>query len=159
MTVKHYGYDPTMAPPNKSAVTVMFISNHAYWKELAGEPERYEAEKKDIAIKVIDRLAQRFPGIGDQIEVVDVATPLTYERYTGNWQGSMEGWLITSETMGLMMSDKGMDKTVPGLDCFYMVGQWVEPGGGLPPAATSGRNAIRTICEKEGIEFATSLPR
>jgi phytoene dehydrogenase-like protein len=158
MTFRHYGYDPTMAPPGKSVVTVMFISNHAYWKNLSGDAERYEAEKKDIAIKVIDRLEARFPGIRDQIEVVDVATPLTYERYTGNWQGSMEGWLITSESMQLMMSDKGMDKTVPGLDRFYMVGQWVEPGGGLPPAATSGRNAIRAICEQDGIEFSASLP-
>jgi len=158
MTFRHYGYDPTMAPPGKSVVTVMFISNHAYWKNLSGDAERYEAEKKDIAIKVIDRLEARFPGISNQIEVVDVATPLTYERYTGNWQGSMEGWLITSESMRLMMSDKGMDKTVPGLDRFYMVGQWVEPGGGLPPAAMSGRNAIRTICEQDGIEFSASLP-
>jgi phytoene dehydrogenase-like protein len=158
MTVKHYGYDPTMAPPGKSAVTVLFISNHAYWKNLAGDTERYEAEKKDIAIKVIDRLEARFPGIGEQVEVVDVATPLTYERYTGNWQGSMEGWLITSETMGSMVSGKGMDKTLPGLDRFYMVGQWVEPGGGLPPAATSGRRIIQTICDQEGIKFAASLP-
>ena len=72
MTVRHYGYDPTMAPPGKSAVTLMFTSNHAYWKNLSGEPERYEAEKKDIAIKLIDQLEARFPGITDQIEVVDV---------------------------------------------------------------------------------------
>jgi phytoene dehydrogenase-like protein len=144
-----------MAPPNKSSVTLMFMSDHAYWKNLAGEPERYEAEKKDIAIKAIDQLEVRFPGITDQVEVVDVATPLTYERYTGNWQGSMEGWLPTAESLR-MMTGKGMDKTLPGLERFHMVGQWVEPGGGLPPAATSGRGTIRAICEQDGKAFSAS---
>jgi phytoene dehydrogenase-like protein len=157
VTVRHYCYDPTMAPPSKSAVTLMFASNHAYWKDLSGEPERYDAEKKDIAIKVIDQLDARFPGISDQVEVVDVATPLTYERYTGNWQGSMEGWLPTTETLGMMMGT-GMDKTLPGLEHFYMVGQWVEPGGGLPPAAKSGRDVIRAICEQDGSVFSVSIP-
>jgi phytoene dehydrogenase-like protein len=156
MTVKHYGYDPTMAPPGKSAVTLIFPSNHAYWQSLSAEPERYEAEKKDIAIKVIDQLEDRFPGIGDQVEVVDVATPLTYERYTGNWQGSMEGWLPTAETMGLTAAGKSMDKTLPGLERFYMVGQWVEPGGGLPPAATSSRNVIRALCNQDDKTFSAS---
>jgi phytoene dehydrogenase-like protein len=51
-----------------------------------------------------------------------------------------------------------MDKTLPGLDSFYMVGQWVEPGGGLPPAAQSGRNVIQVICKKDKKSFVTSTP-
>jgi phytoene dehydrogenase-like protein len=156
-TMRHFCYDPTMAPEGKSAIATMFVSNHAYWKALAEDPERYEAEKKDIAIKVIEQLEQRYPGITDQVEVVDVATPLTYERYTGNWQGSMEGWMITTETMGKAFG-KGMDKTLPGLENFYMVGQWVQPGGGLPPAAESGRKVIETICKQDGKKFQASLP-
>ena len=135
----------------------MFVSDHAYWKALAEDHERYEAEKKDIAIKVIGQLEQLYPGITDQVEAVDVATPLTYERYTGNWQGSMEGWLITTETMGMAFG-KGMDKTLPGLEGFYMVGQWVEPGGGLPPAATSGRGVIQTICKEDSRPFVALVP-
>jgi phytoene dehydrogenase-like protein len=154
---RHYGYDPTLAPEGKSIVEFMFPSNHSYWKELSEDPERYDAEKKDIAIKVIDQLEVRFPGIADQVEAVDVATPLTYERYTGNWQGSMEGWLPTTETADMMMG-KGMDKTLPGLDRFYMIGQWVEPGGGLPPAATSARGVVERICKQDGKSFVTSRP-
>ena len=51
---RHYCKDPTMAPPGKSVVIVMFTSDHAYWKTLHKDPERYEAEKKEIAAKVID---------------------------------------------------------------------------------------------------------
>jgi phytoene dehydrogenase-like protein len=157
MSFKHYCYDPTLAPAGKSTVVLMFPSNHAYWKDLSQEPERYDAEKKDIAVKVIDQLDKRFPGLAGQVEAVDVATPLTYERYTGNWQGSMEGWMPTTETMSMMMG-QGMDKTLPGLENFYMVGQWVEPGGGLPPAATSGRGVIQTICKGDSKQFVALVP-
>jgi phytoene dehydrogenase-like protein len=157
LSMRHFCYDPTMAPAGKSAIVTMFVSDYAYWKALAEDRERYEAEKKDIAIKVIAQLEQRYPGIADQVEVVDVATPLTTERYTGNWQGSMEGWMITTETMGMAFG-KGMDKTLPGLENFYMVGQWVEPGGGLPPAAESGRKVIKMICKQDGKEFQAKLP-
>ena len=106
---------------------------------------------------MIEQLEQHYPGITDQVEAVDVATPLTYERYTGNWQGSMEGWMITTETMGMAFG-KGMDKTLPGLENFHMIGQWVQPGGGLPPAAESGRKVIGVICEQDGKEFKTASP-
>ena len=86
-----------------------------------------------------------------------MATPMTYERYTGNWQGSMEGWLITTKTMGMVMG-KGMSKTLPGLENFYMVGQWVEPGGGVPTAAMSGRNMIQVICKQDKKPFVTLVP-
>jgi len=39
-----------------------------------------------------------------------------------------------------------MKKTLAGLDNFYMVGQWVEPGGGMPTAVMSGRNVTQLIC-------------
>jgi phytoene dehydrogenase-like protein len=155
MSFRHFCYDPTMAPSGKSVIVVMFPSDYDYWKKLYAERERYDAEKKDIAIKVISQLEKRFPGIAEQVEVVDVATPMTYERYTGNWQGSMEGWLITTKTMRMMMG-KGMDKTLPGLEDFYMIGQWVEPGGGLPPAATSGRTVIQMICKRDKRPFVTA---
>ena len=155
--VKHYGYDPTLAPAGKSVVEVTFSSNYAYWKELAGEPEKYETEKKEIALQVLDRLDRLYPGLSSQVEVVDVATPLTYERYTGNWQGSMEGWMISTQNFDSIASGKGLSKTLPGLRNFYMIGQWVEPGGGLPPAATSARNIIQRICKADKKPFKTTV--
>jgi phytoene dehydrogenase-like protein len=152
MGVKHYCYDPTLAPAGKSVVEVMLPSNYAYWKPLCEDREQYDAEKKQVALTVLAQLDQRFPGLSDQVEAVDVATPVTYERYTGNWQGSMEGWLITTQTMMMRMS-----KILPGLKNFYMAGQWVEPGGGLPPAATSGRGVIQMICKCDRRPFVASL--
>lgn len=62
--------------------------------------------------------------------MTDVSTPATLLRFTGNWQGSFEGWLPTPEWLV-----KTVPRTLPGLDGFWMVGQWVAPGGGLPSGA------------------------
>jgi phytoene dehydrogenase-like protein len=51
-----------------------------------------------------------------------------------------------------------MSKKLPGLESFYMAGQWVEPGGGLPPSALSGRNVIQLICKQDKKHFKTSFP-
>jgi phytoene dehydrogenase-like protein len=51
-----------------------------------------------------------------------------------------------------------MDKTLPGLADFYMVGQWVMPGGGLPPAVLSGRNVVQILCKRDKKKFVTSTP-
>jgi phytoene dehydrogenase-like protein len=150
---KHYCFDPTLAPPGKSVVMCTGMSNYEYWKKLYEDRKRYEAEKKQVANTIIAQLEKRFPGITEQVEVVDVATPMTYERYTGNWQGSMEGWLLTAKTLGMRMS-----KTLPGLGNFYMTGQWVEPGGGVPNAAMSGRNVIQIICKRDKKPFVTKVP-
>ena len=157
LSLRHLGNDPTMAPKTKSVAEVMFDSNHDYWKQLAQDRERYDAEKQQIAITVMEQIDRRIPGLMGQVEVVDVATPLTTERYTGNWRGSMEGWLITTQNMGMAFGG-GMSKTLPGLGNFYMAGQWVEPGGGVPTAAMSGRNIIQTLCKQDKQRFVTTLP-
>jgi phytoene dehydrogenase-like protein len=153
----HYCMDPTMAPPGKSALVMLFKSDHACWKALSKDRDRYAAEKKEIAGKVIDNLERLLPGISEQIEVIDVSTPMTVERYTGNWQGSQEGWLIKTDTDQSLLL-KGMDKTLPGLEDFYMCGQWVEPGGGLPTSAGSGRGVVRMLCKKDRRKFSASPP-
>jgi phytoene dehydrogenase-like protein len=153
-----FGFDPSMAPAGCSVITTMFESDHAYWKELAEEREHYDAEKQQVALDVIDRLETAYPGIGDAVEVVDVATPLTTERYTGNWQGSMEGWQINTHNIDMVAGGKGMAKTLPGLKNFYMAGQWVEPGGGIPTAALSGRKLLAMLCKLDKKKFVTSLP-
>ena len=154
VAVKHYCYDKTMAPAGKSVVTASFLFvSYEYWKDLYKEKERYSDAKQALANTVIDRLETRFPGLKDQIEVVDVATPVTYERYTGNWRGSYMGWNGMPTETGKWMSNR-----LPGLKNFYMAGQWVFPGGGVPGAITSGRHLIQNICKKDKIRFEAPVP-
>jgi phytoene dehydrogenase-like protein len=157
LALKHYCYDTTLAPAGKSMLTMLIPSSYEPWKRLSEQRERYDAEEEEVAAAVIARLGRRFPGLAGQVEVVDVATPLTYERYTGNWEGCFEGWLPTAQTIRVA-GPSGMKKTLPGLGSFHMVGQWVEPGGGPPPAATSGRRLIETLCREGGRRFVAGVP-
>ena len=148
--VKHYCFDPSLAPEGKSCLIVMFRSRYGYWQRIYGRT-MYDGEQSQVSDMVIGFLEKLYPGIGGQVEVIDEATPLSYERYTGNWQGSSVGWLLTKQTM--QMNIRGMDKTLPGLENFYMAGQWVEPGGMVPVVAASGRNAIQLVCAKDGRDW------
>jgi phytoene dehydrogenase-like protein len=150
MSVQFYTFDPTLAPAGKTFVRVHFASDYDYWEKLKQNPERYKAEKEQIAEKVIAQLDHRFPGLAAHVEMRDVATPMTWVRYTGNWRGSFEGWIETTKTMRMRMS-----QMLPGLKNFYMAGQWVQPGGSLPAVAMSGRNATQIICKKDKKKFVT----
>ncbi len=152
--VKHYCFDPCQAPAGKSSVEVMLESRHGYWQRIYGR-KLYDTEQLQVADLVIDQLDRIYPGLRAQIEVVDVATPLSYERYTGNWLGSSCGWLLTKKTMAMMI--KGVDKRLPGLDNFFMAGQWVEPGGTVTLAAASGRNAMQLVCSADRRPFVTAI--
>ncbi len=151
-----YSFDPTLAPEGKSIVITQLTSDYDYWERLGADSEAYAAEKKRIADDIIDILDARLTGLRDAVEAVDVATPLTYVRYTANWRGSYEGWLPEEQNMRYMMT--GMKNTLPGLENFYMIGQWVQPGGGLPTSALHGRRIARTICRKDGRKFTTTQP-
>ncbi|HSF81287.1 MAG TPA: NAD(P)/FAD-dependent oxidoreductase, partial [Anaerolineales bacterium] len=153
--VKHYCFDPSLAPVGKSALVIMLRSNYAFWQRIYGR-RLYDTEQLQVADIVLAFLEKLYPGLQGEVEVEDVATPLSYERYTGNWLGSTCGWLLTKDTMKLMI--QGMDKTLPGLHDFYLAGQWVEPGGSVPLAAMSGRNVIQMICAADGRPFVTATP-
>jgi len=151
-----FNYDPSFAPAGKTAVTALIATrNHAYWSELRDtDPAGYRREKDRIAAAVAAVLEERLPGIGASIEVTDVSTPATVIRYTGNWQGSMEGWLPTPQ-LGL----RPLPNRLPGLANFYMAGQWVMPGGGLPGGLMSARAAIRDLCAQDGVHFPRGAHR
>lgn len=149
-----YNHDSSMTPEGKTSIIIMLESRYDYWEALARDDSAYRAKKDEIARILVDQLDKRFPGIASQVEVTDIATPLTFKRYTGNWQGSFEGWLITPENAHVIM--KPMSQKLPGLSNFYMCGQWVEPGGGLPSGIMSGRRLIKSICKEDKRNFRTT---
>ncbi|MBN2409656.1 MAG: NAD(P)/FAD-dependent oxidoreductase [Candidatus Aminicenantes bacterium] len=148
-----YNYDPTLAPPGKTLLRLMIPASYDYWDSLRGTPDVYKAEKEKIAETIISRLDKRYPGLASQVEMRDVATPLTFERFAGNWKAGMMGWELTAKT-----ASRSIPKTLPGLRNFYMAGQWVETFSGIPGSAISGRNVIQLLCRRDRKTFVTSVP-
>lgn len=148
---QHYAYDPTLAPIGKTPISVLYPSELAWWEKLDYGSEEYKAEKKKILITTIAQLEKELPGISSQIETSDVATPFTTFRYTNNWKAAL-GFIMT-KTLAADMVMKPQ-YVLPGLDNFYMIGQWVK-GFGVPMAATAGKEVIQKICKANGMKFKT----
>ena len=144
----NYSFDKTMAPDGKSVIVMRFNSPWDLWKDISAT--EYKKEKEQIEKDAVLILEKRYPGISDKIEVCDIATPLTDVKYTGVWKGSYEGFLPSSKNIM-----DNLNLVIPGLKKFYMAGQWLFPGGGLPPAGQSGKWAIQYICKEERIDFKT----
>ncbi|MBN1524909.1 MAG: NAD(P)/FAD-dependent oxidoreductase [Spirochaetales bacterium] len=140
----HYAMDPSFAPKGKSVVSMQIETDYDYWARLYKKPAEYSTMKKQILLQWIDILESKFPGIKKQIEVTDIATPVTWERYTGNWRASYEGWIPTVKLFG-----KNLPTSLPGLRNFWMTGQWIFPGGGVPMCMAHARNLIRKIKRKD----------
>ena len=152
--VRIFNYSPKFASPDKTVVQVEFETEWNYWNELQGEDRaRYDAQKERIAAEVLRRLEAHYPGISSLVEMTDVATPYTTWRYTLNHEGASMGWLPTPEVINTRVR-----RTLPGLANFYMAGQWVTPGGGVPPCLYSGRHVVQLLCHRDGKPFTTGIP-
>ena len=154
LEVETFGAESRLCPEGTTLMTVRLPTRYAFWTDLKkNDVARYRTEKRRIMREVIATLEQRFPGLTPQIEGSDLATPATYFRYTGNWQGSYEGWLPTPRILG-----RRIPYTLPRLKNFYMAGHWVVAGGGLPSAAMAGRYVAQMICAERGREFVATTP-
>lgn len=148
MTIHSHSYDKTLAPQGKSVVTLSLPSDWMYWQDKPRGSEAYEREKQFIADQVTAFVTSTYPECSGRVEMTDVATPHTFVRYTGNWKGSYEGWLLTADSFFTQMPI-----TLPGLSGFYMAGQWVKVGGGIPGAVLSARDAMKKVCKDTGQPF------
>lgn len=153
MHLRIFNYDPTLAPAGKTVLQVTLESDYDRWVELEQDDAGYADEKGRAAQQVLERLEVMYPGITPLIEVTDVATPYTFWYFTRNYRASYEGWLMTKTAVQTILP-----KTLPGLNNFYMAGQWVEPGGGIPPVLYSGRNVVRILCQKDQKPFISFKP-
>lgn len=148
----NYSFDPTLAPEGKTVLTATLYSSYEHWQPAAEESkERYHEKKDLLADRVIEIVENRFPAVKDKIETVDVATPVTYYRYTGVYKGAYMSWIVPPEVGRFSIS-----KELPGLDNFYQVGQWVAPPAGLPGSMLTGRQVVQIICSRDEKTFTTA---
>ncbi|HVM50252.1 MAG TPA: NAD(P)/FAD-dependent oxidoreductase [Candidatus Acidoferrum sp.] len=148
-----FGADSGLCPEGKTIMLVRMFSRFEYWSRLRdNSPADYTEAKDKLLRDLVGILDRRFPGLAADVEESDLATPATFARFTGNWQGSFQGWLPTPRSLG-----HRLPRSLPGLKNFYLGGHWVDPGGGLPQAALSGRYIAQMVCARDGRKFSTSV--
>jgi len=148
-SVMNYSFDTTMAPKGKTTIVLRYDSPWKLWENM--DDNEYRAEKLQIQKDATTYLEREYPGISAFIEVIDVATPKTDVKYTGVKDGAYEGFMPSKENMM-----KSLKMKLPGLQNFYMAGQWLFPGGGLPPSAQTGKWAVQLICKNEKQPFVST---
>ncbi|MFO7881063.1 MAG: NAD(P)-binding protein [Kosmotogaceae bacterium] len=150
--LEFYGFDSSMAPNGKGVIKAIFDTEYSYWVELYKDKVKYKEKKEEIAEKIIEVLKKRFPKINEQIEVVDVTTPVTAERFTAS--SRPYGDKITFSPKEMLKTMFNKPATLTGLNKFYMIGQSVG-GAGIPGCAAMGKNVIKKICKADKIKFSS----
>ncbi len=151
MEIHINNYDSSAAPPGKTVVYLSFYTRRGdFWIDLRDtDYEDYLKLKQDFAGQIISAADERLPGLGTNTEVIDIATPATFRRYTHNWKGSVQGWLPGEN----IISQSPVKSVVPGLKNFFFTGHWTIPGGGLPVAIKSARDVAKIICHQAKLPF------
>lgn len=128
------------APEGGTAITSLFLGpSYYYWKQ-AKEDGTYKQKKEELAKRFVEVLAEYIPETKDKVEVTDVATPCTYERYCSSFEGS---WMSVWEKG---TKQYNYPQKLPSVQGVYFAGQRTMMPGGLPIAVYSGRIAVQLLC-------------
>ncbi len=146
--------DKTLAPKGKGTLTLLVLAHidyNNYWQTKKDENgtfirgEAYYKYKQVYADIIIDRVVKAIcPTLKAHIEFMDIATPITHYRYTGNKFGSIMGARPGKENMQAKIAHY---KTP--IENLFLGGHWAELGGGVPIAVKTASNTSLLVLEKE----------
>lgn len=138
----HSVIDRDFAPKDKSALAVLVLAGYDFWKGLS--KEAYAKQKEHFTNVLIKKAESIIPNLSSYIEIVESATPLTMERYTGNYKGALYGW---SQTVPQSGSNRLKNKTP--VKNLYLAGAWTQPGGGIKGAMQSAVITASKVMDKD----------
>lgn len=147
LTMKHFCHEPSFSPEGKSVIVVLMDASYEWWKKAYLDKDAYNDEKARLGTDIIQKVELSFPELTGKLGVLDIATPVTYEKNFGAYKGSWISFGNTPESQPLRHSGKA-----EGLKNLYMAGQWFMTPGGLPAAAITGKWAIKRICRENKIK-------
>jgi len=150
LKINHYAFSSTFCKEGKTLVQVVIQEQEFdYWKNLKTTSEtEYQKIKENIAASIIEEIETIYPEIKGKTKLLDVATPLTLQRYCHSYNGAYLSFCAMDG--GQRENHQG---TICGVKNIYLAGQWVFQDGGLPMAAIAGKFAVQRICNQENINI------
>jgi prolycopene isomerase len=123
--------DSSMAPDGSESLCLFIMAPYR-------DEQFWEENRQRMIETMVARAEKVLPGLSEHIRVVDSATPMTLERYTGGYQGATYGWQAVA-------AQSGVDRLSPVTPWgnLFLAGHWTRPGSGLSAAANSGYLAAR----------------
>lgn len=141
LCLKHFGYDPSLSYDGYTVLQVILFTDDAVYDRLA-ELQRadYVALKQRIGNEMLERLNKVDDGGYGELELLDVATPLTFTHYVNAYRGSFMAYMFT--THGKQMRVRN---DILPIDNLALANHWMMVPGGVPVAAMQGKYAAQTI--------------
>ncbi len=137
-------HDPKLAPAGKSSLMIQAVAPF-HWQDNwgGGDREKYGRLKERMRRDLIAKAAKVIPELEAKIEYVDAATPLTYERYTGNSDGATSAW---SWNPANKFYKSAMGTTVDTPVKRLLIGScWATQIGGVPGALGAAQKCAKRI--------------
>ena len=105
----------------------------------------YKKTKKKYATILINRIEQALNiDLQSHILFCDVATPFTFQRYSGNKDGTIMAQKPEPANYRLRVTS-----TKSPIKNLFISGHWADYGGGVPIAVKSGANCVLPILKRE----------
>ncbi len=147
LRINNYAAYSNHAPEGGTSLTCLLLgASYDFWKK-AKEDGTYRHKKDELGRLFVETASEFIPQIKECLEVIDVATPCTYERYCGSHEGS---WMSVWGKGGAQLN---YPQTAKGIKGTYFAGQRILMPGGLPIAVYTGRQAVQLLCRDTGTEF------
>ena len=133
--------DSTVAPAGKNVIAILpWFDAGDYRESWYEDDSKYKQLKEEVAQIIIERAETYLPGLSDYIEVMEVATPRTFEHYTFNTNGAVMGWEISLDT-----ALERLPQQTP-IENLLLAGHWTTVGS-QDAVLRSGLNAGNKILE------------
>ncbi len=140
--------DGSLAKDGKFVAGLVQIHPFSYWKKFEadyklGNKAEYNKEKDRLAAALIKRAEKIIPELSKHVETIEIATPLTLKRYSGNPNGAMYGWANTTDQFTPM--DRELKCPIKNL---YLSSAWAFPGEGHSGTVICGYRVAKQLVDK-----------
>lgn len=146
--------DENLAPDDSAAIVIRTEAPYSHFSRFRpGKGKRtpeYKEYKNRLGKAIIDEVKKLLPGIENGIEVMDIATPLTFEGQGGRSEGTVAGWSWDYKDFHDYKPTEMIRTPIRGL---YMAGYQAYSAlflGGVPMAMLSGQKAAEAVIAQAG---------
>jgi phytoene dehydrogenase-like protein len=109
----------------------------------AGDREAYRKLKTKVREILIRRASQIIPDLPNLIELQDIATPLTFERFTRNSDGATSAW-GWGPHQKYYKSSRSINIKTPVRN-LLIGSSWAVQTGGVPYAIKAAQRCVKLI--------------
>ncbi len=143
---------PDVTPPGKASLILRVGFPYEFFEDWrVGEKKRkkgYLEFKKRLAVKLMRTAETILPGLTSAIEIMEIATPLTYQDWGQRFRGSIAGWSWAAEDSQKFPKKLLIETPIQNLLMVGMSSVAELFLGGVPTAMYTGYLASQIILNK-----------